>query len=147
MTFLSILLLMSCMSSSVVASEKPSLKMVRTKVPPKIDGRLNDACWKVAPKTSAFVTNDGDKSSVVTYGYVCRDDNYLYIAFDCREPQIDKIIAKDWPELDGYVFFDDCVEPSCVDDSPPSRSTSIMPGAELSIVSLSKPCFSVQISF
>jgi hypothetical protein len=69
--------------------------IIATKVdhPPKLDGTLNDPLWQRAGKTkSAFVLfptkTPCDGRQTVTY--FLYDDNALYIAFDCEEPENDQ---------------------------------------------------------
>src|SRR5438105_1949820 len=59
---------------------------------PKFDGTLNDPLWSNAGKTTSAFTNFPSaepcgRQSVV---FCCYDDNALYIAFDCEEPELDQ---------------------------------------------------------
>jgi len=98
---------------------KPApVKCRRASVPPKIDGNLDEACWKkaqafggpapIAP-ASFVVLRKGIASTVSTIVRTLYDNEHFYIAFECEEPQMDKIKA-DETERDGQVFNDDCVE-------------------------------------
>jgi len=62
----------------------------RIEVPPILDGMLEDDCWKIADHTkSAFVqwrTKEPNRKQTVVY--VCHDDQNLYMAVDCEEPNL-----------------------------------------------------------
>lgn len=81
----------------------------KTKSPPKIDGKLDDACWNNAAKASGFHKNDdtGTKSKWLTEAWLCYDKDNLYIAVKCKTPG--KPLAK-CKEQDGEVYNDDSVE-------------------------------------
>ena len=69
---------------------------VRVTSPPKIDGKLDDKCWKTLPSSSGLsdeslgtlVTDD----TTVWIGY---DDKNLYVAYYCHDPQPKGIIGKE----------------------------------------------------
>ncbi len=66
--------------------------------PPKIDGRLDDACWKAMEPVSGFFQFDpvnGAKASEETYIWAAFDQDYLYFAFLMKDAKPDKI----WAEL------------------------------------------------
>ncbi|MDP7253792.1 MAG: hypothetical protein QGF00_29600, partial [Planctomycetota bacterium] len=62
----------------------------RIDVPPLLDGILEDDCWKVADHTkSAFIqwmTKEPVRKQTVIY--VCHDDENLYMALVCEEPNL-----------------------------------------------------------
>lgn len=65
---------------------------------PKIDGFLDDPCWKAIQPVSSFVQFDpvnGAPSSEDTYVWAAYDDHYIYFAFLMKDPQPEKI----WAEL------------------------------------------------
>ena len=69
---------------------------VKVTVPPKIDGDLSDACWKQAAKAEGFIdlaTNAPAKDQ--TIAYLAYDAKNIYVAFDCRDSQPDKVIARE----------------------------------------------------
>jgi len=87
----------------------PSLQAIRLKAPPVIDGKISDEAWKQAATIDKFITNKGgapQEQTSVRLGY---DDNNLYLAFDCRDSQMDKLVCN-VKEHDGLVHLDDCVE-------------------------------------
>jgi len=59
---------------------------------PVIDGVLDDACWTGDPTLAGFSVYT--KADVLhpdqTRGWVCYDDNHLYIALDCAVGEMDK---------------------------------------------------------
>jgi len=86
------------------------IEAVKTDNPPKIDGKLDDPCWKNAPKASNFI----DSSSALpaanqTEALILYDDNCLYVAFKCFDSNPQNIIAKE-TKRDGNPWNDDCVE-------------------------------------
>ncbi len=67
---------------------------VRVEVAPVIDGVLDDACWQAAEVSPCFYLNE--REGVVTEqtaAYLCSDDRNIYVAFDCRDSQPEKIVA------------------------------------------------------
>lgn len=91
--------------------------------PPKIDGQLDDACWKIAEKTAPFnifarahptllgAWEAAEKKFVenAATAQICHDDQYLYIAYRCPAPADVPAQAKE-TKPDGNVWRDDCVE-------------------------------------
>jgi hypothetical protein len=87
--------------------------------PPVMDGRLDDACWKdVEPLGDFQLTNGKFENSrqVAAPGRfarhqtrvkVVRAENTLYIAFECLEPEMDKIRAEAVYHDEERICFDD----------------------------------------
>jgi len=72
------------------------LHITRVNHGPKIDGRLDDPIWREITPISDFVQYEPDNGaapSETTYVYVAYDEDYLYLAFDCRDSEPDKIMA------------------------------------------------------
>jgi len=70
----------------------------RTDTPPKIDGQLDDQCWKEIQPVSGFIQYNpinGAPASEETYVWAAYDDKYLYFAFLMKDSQPEKI----WAEL------------------------------------------------
>lgn len=77
---------------------------------PKIDGKLDDACWRLAGRAAPFVRNDGSRVAFVqTEALVCADAANLYVAFKCHEPAMSAVVAN-VVMRDGPVWNDDSVE-------------------------------------
>ena len=83
---------------------------LRTKKPPKIDGKLIEECWKKAPKSPPFVDLvNGAPAPLDTRVAAVWDDRSLYIAFWNEEPNVQaKLTKRDSPiytENDVEVFI------------------------------------------
>jgi uncharacterized protein DUF5916/cellulose/xylan binding protein with CBM9 domain len=80
-----------------VTDEQPNqMSARRTDRPPKIDGDLSDPAWKLAKPYGDFVQNWPDPNKPPTFQTVTRilyDDDALYIAFHCHDPEPKKIVA------------------------------------------------------
>ena len=90
---------------------RQTISVAPCQAPPKIDGRLEDACWSAATHASGFYRLAG--SSPVspadqTEVWLCADKTHLYIAFRCLDSQPQRIHASA-TQRDGNVFGDDYV--------------------------------------
>ena len=77
------------------AAEK-TIRAVQTEIPPKIDGKLDDPCWKQAAMATDFIQtypDEGELAKDQTVVYVLYDDENLYVAFDCESAHPDKIVC------------------------------------------------------
>ncbi len=89
------------LSAAPLAAQEPlKLLAVRPVVtaPPKIDGVIDDACWKAIEPVSDFTQYDpinGAKASEETFVWAAFDQDYLYFAFLMKDSQPRKI----WAEL------------------------------------------------
>jgi len=75
-----------------------SLNIKETNTIPKIDGRIDDACWGKLEPVSGFYQFDpvnGAKASEETFVWITYDKKYIYFAFLMKDSQPDKI----WAEL------------------------------------------------
>lgn len=84
-----------------------------TEAAPVIDGDLNDAVWQNARMISNFVLTAGDHGATAehqTTAFLTYDDQHLYVAFRCDEPDIAgmKTTSKMTDDLD--MLYDDRVE-------------------------------------
>lgn len=95
---------------------RPSYVCQRAKVPPLIDGKLDDAVWQKACRSASFVDIEGARvrtPAQATYFQMAWDEKFLYIAAHMREKNVwatlrerDSIIYQD-PDFE--VFIDpDC---------------------------------------
>lgn len=78
------------------SSSVKTIEAYQTNVPPKIDGILDDECWKHAKPATGFIQrepNEFEPAEEQTIVYVAYDKDYLYIAFNCLSSQPDKIVA------------------------------------------------------
>ncbi len=87
----------------------PKAEIPRTSLHIRIDGKLDDAAWHSATAVKLFYTNTGAPAEVETTAYLMWDESNLYIAFECKEPEIEKIKAKATVR-DEPTFYDDSVE-------------------------------------
>jgi len=64
---------------------------IRTTTPPAVDGDLDDAVWHLAPPTEAFTRFDpdaGDAPALRTTARMAWDEENLYIAWECDDPDV-----------------------------------------------------------
>ncbi len=83
---------------------KRQLQAVRIETPPRIDGTLDDECWKRIPPTSNF--SDEMLGTVVkdqTIVWIGYDDRAIYVAFHALDSDPGKIFAKETKR--GAEFF------------------------------------------
>ncbi|MFH0963184.1 MAG: sugar-binding protein [Planctomycetota bacterium] len=89
----------------------PRIDCLKVEHAPAIDGELDDGAWKEATATDHFTRLDETApAKCATDAYICRDDQALYVAFRCHEPEMDKLTAKATLRDAVGVFQDDCVE-------------------------------------
>lgn len=91
---------------------KRAIKAVRIETPPKIDGKLDDACWENSAKTGEllqFEPQRGEPATQSTTIYLAYDANNLYVAFECFKTDMDKLAAN-LTRRDSFFFSDDHVE-------------------------------------
>ncbi len=93
-----------------VAQPTKTLTVPEADTPPKIDGALDDPCWKDAPKGNGFMLRSlGRPATEQTDFYVCYDEKNIYFAFYCHDSQPDKIKGTQ-TERDSDLRIDDCVQ-------------------------------------
>ncbi len=109
-------LVLACWAApaSVSAQQMPSSPTLTLNAPvtapPRIDGRLNDACWQDAAQTTGFMLHTRRQpASEQTTVYVTYDRRTLYVAFECLESRMDLLAAR-IKDRDGQIFKDDVVE-------------------------------------
>lgn len=79
----------------------------KARIPPVVDGRLDEEDWKQAAFwTDIYPFNESEKGGPATTWRMLWDDQYLYFAFDCADPDV---VAPERPR-DGDVYADDSVE-------------------------------------
>ncbi|HXE81340.1 MAG TPA: DUF5916 domain-containing protein [Vicinamibacterales bacterium] len=116
------------------AAPDVELRATRTAVPPSIDGLLDDEAWRGSPlplgEWRSYNPLHGDSIPQQTRVWAAYDDRYLYFAFDCQDPEPDRVktsIARrdnvwqdDWVGLSidalgtGQVAYHMMVNPSGV---------------------------------
>lgn len=73
-----------------------TIKAFKVTAAPVIDGRLDEAVWKDAPSFTDFKSFIPDFGKVLpqqTKAWLAYDEENLYFAFDCQDPEPDKIKA------------------------------------------------------
>jgi len=93
----SALLLASLIAFSSGSAAPRQVTAVRVQQPPKIDGRLDDPCWKLARPASGFIQMDPDEGKPATEQTSFRvvyDQENLYIGIECLDSRPDKIVAR-----------------------------------------------------
>ena len=88
------------------------IKAIRTETPPKIDGKLDDACWQNSAKTGGLIQFEpqrGEPATQPTTIYLAYDANKLYVAFECFKTDMHNLAANQ-TRRDSFFFSDDHVE-------------------------------------
>ena len=101
-----------------------TLQIAPVKVPPTIDGRLDDACWQAIEPTSGFVQYDpsnGTPASETTLVWAAYDETNLYFAFRLEDSRPDRI----WAELTPRNGYWDNDSISVVLDTYNDQRTSV----------------------
>lgn len=87
-----------------------TLSAVRLRTSPRVDGLLDDDCWRRVPPAGGFTKLNRDEPATqpteVRVGY---DEQNLYLAVTAHESQIGELKAAETLR-DGKVYADDCVE-------------------------------------
>jgi hypothetical protein len=100
-------------SEEVNDTGKDKFVAARTEKPPKIDGALDDECWKDATRLTTFRIStqpgQGLLAEQQTEVLVSSDRQALYFAFICRESEVGKIAAHQ-TQYDGSFDLDDRVD-------------------------------------
>ena len=92
--------------------------------PPKIDGVIDDACWKAVKPVDDFYQYDpinGAKASEETFVWAAFDQDYLYFAFLMKDAQPGKI----WAELTPRNEFENNDSIKVILDAYNDKRTSI----------------------
>ena len=104
--FLALLIFILC---GGMAFAQPVIKAVEVAPAPVIDGDLSDACWQKAPSvTDFYFVEDGTAAKEPTTAWVCFDSGKLYLAFNCKDSQPDKVISQQ-KKRGGNINTDDWV--------------------------------------
>jgi hypothetical protein len=105
--------------ASAPAASHDTMRAVRVKVAPVIDGRLDDPAWRAAPVHRGFVQRqpaEGVRATEDTEVRIVYDDHALYVSFFCRdrqaaliEPRLgrrDSLPQSDWVSIAIDPYFD-----------------------------------------
>jgi hypothetical protein len=76
---------------------------------PTIDGVPSETCWSEVSATSAlYQAYEGASLEGETSFLFARDDDHLYVAAVCEDPEMDEVVAST-EDRDGAVYREDCV--------------------------------------
>ncbi|TET74905.1 MAG: hypothetical protein E3J56_01580, partial [Candidatus Aminicenantes bacterium] len=117
-------MMMFLLSPVYCQDRQKSFRIDRTAEPPKIDGLIEDVCWKNIQPVSGFIQHDpvnGAKASEKTYVWMAYDSKYLYFAFFMEDSQPDKI----WAELTPRNDYEDNDSITVILDAYNDKRTSI----------------------
>ena len=85
----------------------PHYNAYKVSSPPNIDGRLDEAIWKIAPTSARFRDLvSGKKTIHDTRAAVLWDDDYLYVAYWIEEPDVKASLT----ERDALIYQDNDAE-------------------------------------
>jgi hypothetical protein len=70
------------------AATLPEYRVTKAARPPKIDGELNDPAWTAAAQVELVGSFDGQKPATRTTARLLYDDQAVYVAFDCEDPDV-----------------------------------------------------------
>ena len=98
---------------SLKAGEKSNVTIPECKQAPKLNGILDDGCWKTASKIKDFIIYRrgpiGSKTND-TEVFLTRDNKFLYIGLICYNPNMQHVVQMGMGHDDGANFSDDSVE-------------------------------------
>lgn len=87
----------------------PAIQAVRADTPPTIDGRLDDPCWERATHVTEFYRERVFAPALeATEAWVCYDEEHIYVAFRCHDPEPSRIRAMQ-RKRQGQISRDDRV--------------------------------------
>jgi len=107
-------LILFLVNVSVAKSEEKIVHAIKIEPneAPKIDGKLDDECWKKADRALDFIQHEpatGGKPKEPTIVYLLYDKENLYVGFECLKNNADRILGKQ-TKRDSEFFSDDFVE-------------------------------------
>ena len=104
-------ILCSAILTGAAAAQPRTYTVYRAQAAPKIDGLLDDECWRAVPWQTGFTMLGGGSVGEPTQTQFAMvwDDQCLYIAVRCQEPAVDRMVAKA-DDGSNDVFRDDHVE-------------------------------------
>lgn len=93
-----------------LAAEVPTVEPAKVDQAPKLDGDLSDSCWQKGTRVSNFYRYDKEEpAQTQTEAFLAYDDQALYVAFRCFEPNPKGLVVR-IKERDSGVHRDDCIE-------------------------------------
>lgn len=100
------------------------LEVARVSIPPRIDGLIEDACWKARPPATGFFQHEpvnGVAASEETLVWASYDQDHLYFAFLMKDSEPRRI----WAELTPRNAYENNDDITVVLDTYNDRRTSI----------------------
>lgn len=119
-----LLVLVSCLSGLAGQERSKTLSIGRVGTPPRIDGVIDDACWRERESASGFFQHDpinGAKASEETFVWAAYDGEYVYFAFLMKDSRPDRI----WAELTPRNEFENNDSIKLILDTYNDRRTSV----------------------
>ncbi len=98
------------MSVMVLTSAAEPLRAVKCEQPPKMDGKLDDPCWRNAVKFSDFKILNSGAPAFPAEAYLLYGDKALYVGFKLSIPDGGVLKADARKGGKTGVYSDDCVE-------------------------------------
>lgn len=96
---------------SEYSSPNREMTALEAKPAPKIDGKLDDACWQAATPLTGFVKlMKGAPAAYESFAYLCYDDSHLYVGMKCLMPKGKKPKGEARGHDGSKLFADDIVE-------------------------------------
>jgi hypothetical protein len=114
--------LMVC--AAIAATEEPAAYTSvavcgHTDQPPKIDGVLDDPAWRTAAMLGPFVlVATHEPATQPTICRVTRDDERLYVSFECAESRMGAVEAQSEGRDNPRAWTDDCVHMFIAPEDP-----------------------------
>lgn len=96
-------------SKEIKQNYRKSLVIPKTSKPPELDGILNDPCWEKAATGFTVLTGSASEPKAKTKFFVTYDNKNIYVAFQCDEPMMEKIVNLTKERDDFFAWQDDCV--------------------------------------
>ncbi|HUU36928.1 MAG TPA: DUF5916 domain-containing protein [Candidatus Desulfaltia sp.] len=125
LAWMGVLALVAVLAPSSFGQElTKTLTISRIETPPRIDGLVDDACWRGREPVSGFFQYDpvnGTKASEETFVWAAYDQDYVYFAFLMTDAQPDKI----WAELTPRNEFENNDSITLILDAYNDKRTSI----------------------
>ena len=87
---------LAVLAAPAAAEEIPAIQAVRATAHPRIDGRLDDAVWRLAPANAGFLQREpveGAPPSERTEVRILFDAGHLYFGLRCFDSEADRLVA------------------------------------------------------
>ncbi len=95
---------------AAAAGDLPRMTPAQTDLPPKIDGKLDDAVWQAAAQTGPFTMLASGRPVADTRARLAYDGQWLYLALACDNPHMNFLNQLGQTRDDPGLFKDDSIE-------------------------------------